>query len=194
MESTTQPNSSHTLSTSQETWRMECEAPTRRSRKSSKDLPDQSVLLENFFYKDGSLFWKKNASTRRSIGSKVGWVGKDGYLGCGLDGKVYRVHRLIYKMHYGYCPEFLDHINGDPGDNRLENLRPATNQQNNANKKQLRNNKVGLKGVCMERGKYKASIKFNNRSMHLGYFDCPLKAHEAYNKKARELFGEYSWK
>lgn len=173
---------------------MECEAELKMSRTISKDLPDQSVLLENFFYKDGSLFWKKNASTRRKIGSKVGWVEKNGYLRCGIDGKMYRVHRLIYKMHYGHCPEFLDHINGDRADNRLENLRPATNQQNSANKPQSKINKVGLKGVCVERGKYKAAIKFNNRSMHLGYFDCPFEAHEAYNKKAKELFGEYAWK
>ncbi len=187
MESITAQSQSPTLSSSQETFRMECEARTK-----SKPLPSKELLMETFFYRDGNLFWKKR-SKKRNIGDMAGWIEKNGYVGCSLNGSAYRLHRLIYQMHHGNCPDIIDHINGDISDNRIENLRPATSQQNNFNRRAAKINKLGTKGVCIERGKFKANIKFNGKSMHLGYFDNLEDASLAYQKKSIELFGEYAW-
>ena len=92
-----------------------------------------------------------------------------------------------------FYPIVLDHIDGNKSNNAIENLRPATNAQNAANRGALKTNKLSLKGVCRERGKYKANIKINGRNCHIGYFNNPEDAYVAYCKKANEVFGEFAW-
>jgi hypothetical protein len=86
----------------------------------------------------------------------------------------------------------IDHVNGDPADNRLENLRLATHQQNLCNKRRGRNNS-GLKGVYLRpNGKFTASVAFNQRSFYLGCFDTAGEAHAAYAFAAARLHGEFA--
>lgn len=91
--------------------------------------------------------------------------------------------------------EYVDHINHDPFDNRIENIRLATNQQNQANRRLGSNNKSGYKGVSWhrQRSKWRSQIVVNTRYTHLGYFDTPEEAYEAYVKAAKEHFGEYAY-
>lgn len=88
----------------------------------------------------------------------------------------------------------VDHINGDKLDNRKENLRLATRQQNECNKQAYKNNTSGAKGVIKDKrsGKYVARIRYNNRSIHIGCYTTLQAAVDAYNRKAEELFGEYA--
>lgn len=88
----------------------------------------------------------------------------------------------------------VDHINGDPLDNRKSNLRPATRSQNNANKGLQSNNTSGYKGVSKFKltGRFQAYIKKQNKRIHLGYFPTPEQAATAYNSAAKELFGEFA--
>lgn len=157
-----------------------------------KTLPTKTELQEIFEYKDGNLYWKKTYAKAKK-GVIVGWIEKNGYRACTLNNVRYRVHRLIFAFHYDVCPDILDHINGDKTDNRIENLRPATIVQNNVNRRANSNNKIGLKGVCFDQGKFKASIKINKRSKHLGYFKTPYEAHFAYICAAKSIYGDFAW-
>lgn len=89
----------------------------------------------------------------------------------------------------------VDHINGDGLDNRKENLRFVTNQQNAFNKKSAhKNNKLGIKGVCWnkERKKFEAQIMLNYKRIHLGRFNVLGDADSAYRKAEEKHFGEFA--
>jgi hypothetical protein len=88
----------------------------------------------------------------------------------------------------------VDHINGNPLDNRKCNLRVVSHQENCFNRKLSKNNSTGYKGVSIFRpnGKYKASIKVNYKQIHLGYFETPEDAALAYNNAATKYFGEFA--
>lgn len=111
--------------------------------------------------------------------------------------KTKKVHRLVAQM---FLPDFneklqVDHINHIRTDNRIENLRMVTNQQNQMNRIKQVNNTSGYKGITFDkkRRKWHAQIKHNQKCIHIGYFNDIEEAREAYNKKARELFGEYAY-
>ena len=110
-----------------------------------------------------------------------------------IDGRYYLLHRLAWLFVYGEIPSlFVDHINGNPSDHRISNLRIATNAQNQANQKLRKDSSTGLKGVRVSAGKYRASIVQNSKKIHLGYFDSAEDAHAAYCKAASELFGQFA--
>jgi hypothetical protein len=94
----------------------------------------------------------------------------------------------------GDCPKEVDHINGDPTDNRWSNLREATPQQNKFNRGTCKSNKSGFKGVSRHKqnGNWVAEITHNYRKYHIGCFDTPEEAHEAYKKAAYILHGEFA--
>jgi HNH endonuclease/AP2 domain len=91
-----------------------------------------------------------------------------------------------------WCRVIIDHRDGDPSNNRWDNLRRATVAQNGANKPRHRNNTSGFKGVCRDRGRWRAAIYKNGRRHPLGNFPTPEAAHAAYVKAARKLFGEFA--
>lgn len=105
--------------------------------------------------------------------------------------KAIDMHALIVP-----CPPGMvrDHRNGDGLDNRRENIRICTQSQNQQNRAHVINNTSGFKGVTWHRqmGKWQAAIKHKNKSYHLGLFDLATDAARAYDRKARELFGEFA--
>jgi HNH endonuclease len=107
-----------------------------------------------------------------------------------------RLHQIVWFLATEYwSEEFIDHIDRDPTNNKITNLRLATNGQNMANAGK-RNNKPhkltsNYKGVSKVNTRWRATIGYQGKTMHLGYFDTPEIAAEAYNNKAKELFGEY---
>jgi HNH endonuclease/AP2 domain len=130
-----------------------------------------------FEYKNGELYWKKLHGRKNTIGKKAGFLYKDGYIGVGFNKKQYKVHRIIYEMHYGYCPKFLDHINGIKSDNRIENLRETTRNQNGYNTKLNINNTTGIKGVRLDKktNKYRVTFRVNKKMINFGsYFDIEV--------------------
>lgn len=111
-----------------------------------------------------------------------------------LNGKrnTIRMHRVIVNADKGVQ---VDHKNGLGLDNRKENLRLATNQQNQQNKKYPnKNNKLNVKGVCWHRRekKFRAQICINSKIVHLGSFNVLGDADSAYRIAEEKYFGEFA--
>lgn len=115
-------------------------------------------------------------------GMEAGSTNQDGYRRIRFEKKFFVVHRVIWLVATGDWPENqIDHINGIRTDNRLINLRPANNSQNQQNKLTKLNGKAGLRGVSLlPNGRYKARIKVDRRYIFLGSYDTAESAHEAY--------------
>lgn len=102
----------------------------------------------------------------------------------------YLMHRLIIGAKKG---EFVDHINGNKLDNRRSNLRLSSKSQNRCNTRTPISNTSGYKGVSWHKRqkKWHAQVKMNGKNHHIGYYDDPEKAHQAYLEKAKGLHGEF---
>lgn len=128
----------------------------------------QQRLHELFVYKDGNLI--RN-------GKIAGSVNKQGYRCICVDYKIYRAHRLVFLYHHGYLPEQIDHVDKNPGNNMIENLRPATNGQNCMNRGMMRNNTSGAKGVFWDKEvcKWRVAVRINRKLKSFGrYVDKEL--------------------
>lgn len=100
------------------------------------------------------------------------------------------LHRAIMHATKG---DLIDHINGNPLDNRRANLRFCTQHQNQANRPRLnKNNTIGFRGVAKNRARWSAKCRVNYKNVHIGTFDTPQAAAEAYNAFARRTFGEFA--
>lgn len=141
----------------------------------------------------GIFTWRVSAGTRAK-GKRAGCENDNLYVLIRVDGVSYKAHRLAWQHYYGTAPSTdLDHINGVRSDNRISNLRPATRGENLRNSPKHRDNKSGFKGVYWSKwaGKWHARIMISYKRIHLGFFDDPREASDAYEAKARELFGEF---
>jgi len=104
-----------------------------------------------------------------------------GYKEIMIDYRMYRSHRLAWLYVTGEWPALqIDHINGDRTDNRFCNLRLATHSENQANMKRKRTNGSGFKGVCRDKGQWRAKITVDRKIFDLGRFGTPEEAHQAY--------------
>lgn len=119
------------------------------------------------------------------------WYYTGGYVSSKIDDKTVYLHRFITNAPKG---THVDHRDRDGLNNTDDNLRISTYSQNQGNSKATKN--TGLpKGVGRIKGSklnpYCAQITYNRKKIHLGSFPTAEAAHEAYCKKAKELFGEY---
>lgn len=127
-----------------------------------------------FTYSDGNLFWNVSKTNSVKIGDKAGHLDNKGYWRVRVDGKLYLVHRLIFLYHHGYLPGVVDHIDNNPCNNKIDNLRECTVSQNMMNSRIRKDNKSGVKGVSLDKrsnrwcvriwvqGKYKAFGCYND--------------------------------
>ena len=156
---------------------------------------DQNLVLKLFRYENGELYWKEKSSpkSRVSIGSKVISKCVDGYHRVCINGKSYKLHRIIFLYHHGYIPEIVDHIDCNKDNNYIENLRPANKKQSQHNKRLQINNKSGIKGVnwCNNKKKWRARCQVNgNRKSK--YFDDKIESHKYITQYRKQLHGEFT--
>ena len=179
--------------------------------KKPNKTPPKTFLDECFVYcpETGNLIWKtrpaRHFKTKGSCatfnakfsGTVAGSPNcKTRHISINLSGRLWKAHRLIWKMHFGEPRQCLDHIDGNPQNNRLCNLRECTQAQNVLNRKKGQGCHSKYKGVTRNlRNKYKvwqAQIAFNGKCRSIGYFEDETEAAKAYDREARALHGEFA--
>ena len=174
-------------------------------------LPDPSILRQLLQYEPdtGKLFWLPRgpemffpkgqrsakgcaANFNSQFAGKEAFTAKsDGYKIGSVLGVMAKAHRVAWAIYYGKRPESgIDHINGDPGDNRILNLRDATQLVNMKNCRFRSTNTSGQTGVYWDKSKAKwmAAISVNSKQKFLGYFSDIADAKQARNA-AEEKYG-----
>lgn len=147
------------------------------------DFPP-SVLEDISYDPETGEFYRAKCHHKSKIGCRADHVDthNDGYSFVTHKGRRYAAHRLAWLFIYGCLPnKLIDHINGIPSDNRIRNLRLATNSENMRNRGRNSGRKLP-KGVSFNTaaGRYQASIGLNNRIHYLGLFDTVDEAFLAY--------------
>lgn len=134
-------------------------------------------LKEHYDYHDGNLIWKLTTCNRVKPGSVVGSVRPDGYRHTVIFKRFYFIHHLAWMFFKGELPkEHIDHIDGDPLNNNIENLRLANQGQNRANSRPFKNKDTPMGVHKTKSGKYMAIY----RNKYRGLFDSISDAHNAY--------------
>jgi HNH endonuclease len=156
----------------------------------------QQEALYHFEYLDGRLIYKNKVprSSKVALGEEVGNRRPDGYIKVNFKRKQYYAHRIIYLMHHGFYPDEVDHIDRNPRNNKIENLRSATRSENAANRGVGKSNKSGFLGVFWntQSAKWNAKIKINGKDKHLGFYDLLEDAASAYETASKRYHGKFS--
>jgi len=147
-------------------------------------MSTKDKLNELFEYQDGNLFWRETKCPRAIKGTLAGSMQRNGYWRVGVDYVYYGLHRAIWIYHNGDIPSgmHIDHLDGNPSNNKIENLRCCTQTQNEWNKK--------VAGVSFEKGKWRARFKCSNKSYHVGLFNTFEAAKSARDAAVIEMRGE----
>lgn len=104
--------------------------------------------------------------------------------------KSFPLPRLLIGL---FDSRLVDHINGNTLDNRKENLRPCTPQQNVWNSRKHIDSRNKYKCVYKKpNGKFYTQIGLNKKIHYIGVYDTEEEAALAYNQKAIEFFGEFA--
>lgn len=178
-------------------------------KKTRLKIPEQDYLLECFDYNPelGDFFWRERPREHFKFNNVymkfikncpnklINTFNSTGYYTVILDGKEYLLHRLIWKLYYGEePPNYIDHINGIRHDNRICNLREATQQQNIRNKNKLISNNIsGYLGITYNKKshRYRVSIACNYSNIYVGVF---IDLNEARTRRVlleKAIFGEF---
>lgn len=152
-----------------------------------------SELINWFEYKDGELFYKIN-NGRRNHSKPAGSFYNNGYKVISYKGKRYLAHRLIYFYHHQKLPKYLDHINTNKLDNRIENLREATKAENAWNVGKTIRNKSGYKGICWRanKGYYEVTCCINGKQFYLGNYKDITDAKDTLQKFRLKKLGSFA--
>lgn len=150
----------------------------------------QQRLQELFDYQNGQFINRKT----NAVCSPAPITKYHRYNRIVIDGKAYAFHRMVFLYHKGYLPKIIDHIDNDRTNNKIENLREATQQQNCLNRIAHKNNRSGYKNVFWHSSmnKWSVQISISRKRRIFGYFDdvelAGLVAEEARDK----FHGEYA--
>lgn len=142
----------------------------------------------------GFIYWVakgKGMIKKKTAGTKL----HSGYLGICIGPKRWQAHRIAWALHHGAWPkDQIDHINGIKTDNRICNLREATNSQNGKNLGLSKANKSGIKGVSFETytQRWKATIRVDGKSISIGRFDSIEDACNARKLAEQHYFKEWN--
>ncbi len=118
-----------------------------------------------------------------------------GYAAARINQRLVLMHRVIAALEWGPSVREVDHRDRNRLNNRVANLRYASNSGNHMNKGPRCDNTSGYKGVFWHKGarKWMAQVKYEGTTHYLGLFRSKHDAAKAYNAKAIELAGEFAW-
>ena len=157
----------------------------------------KNILGCDFKYENDKMY-RLNKHTNKWICCNDNKPNSNGYINININNnnkKFYYLHRLIYKYHNEDFDltdtsknNFIDHININPLDNRIENLRVVNQSQNNKKRNKQKNCSSKYIGVCWFKrdSKWKAAIAIDGKKKNLGLFDTEEEAHLAYKKAYNE--------
>ena len=146
--------------------------------------PSQERLNQLFRYDNGRLFWKVKLSNAVDITKEAGTLKVDGYRRIAVNQVTLYTHRFIYIMFLGDIPDgqIIDHIDENPFNNKIENLRSLTRVQNIM--------RVSKGYSWYKRyGKWRASIGYMRKCIFLGYYETKEEAREKYLEARMLLYG-----
>ena len=151
-------------------------------------IPEEVKELFDYDSETGVITWKKHPKLK---GKVAGTVRKDRggvVLQFKIKGKKKAIQaaRVIWYLHTGEDPGDLciDHINGDRNDNRFQNLRLATHQQNAWNRR-------GCRGYWFNHGRYQVDIRIGGKSVCSGRFKTKEEAADFYQQNIALLRNEF---
>ena len=137
------------------------------------NLPSQDRLRDLFSYDpETGLFVRLRLAGGQTAGTIAGSKKSKGYIGIAVDGRLYYAHRLAWVYVYGDTEVGeIDHINHQPADNRIANLREVTRKQNQENYSLRVDNTSGVTGVDFRNGRWRARISQQGKMLNLGSFE-----------------------
>lgn len=140
----------------------------------------------------GFFYWRERRGSA-AAGSVAGVIAADGARVVRVDGVLYRAHRLAcLHVNGGWPKNEIDHINGDPSDNRIENLRDCERRENARNVRCHADTASGMKGAYRDRKSWSSRICVDGVSRHLGTFKTAGEAAAAYDAAALRLHGKFA--
>lgn len=164
--------------------------------KLAQPLPTQEQLARVFRYDfaTGDLFWTDDVSVSARVRGKAALnsIASNGYRFGSYQGQYLARHRVIWKLVNGNEPAEIDHIDGDPANNKFSNLRSVTHEENCRNRKRYSTNTSGVAGVSWNARaqRWYAYIYIDTRMKNLGMFATKEEAIAA--RQAAELLLGYN--
>lgn len=164
--------------------------------------PERARRLFLYDHETGKLFWRErprsdfldarhwNGFNTKSAGREVGTPMKSGHLRVRFGEAGFLVHRIIWLIEYGEWPEQIDHIDGNPANNRLSNLREVNQLLNCKNAARRSDNQSGTTGIsrASHSGRWVATISNDGQRVHLGQYKT-LDEAVAARKAAEKVLG-----
>lgn len=149
-----------------------------------------SEVRSLFGYDAGNLYWLERPALGKAWNTKhAGWIAGTtdprGYVSILINRRAYKAHRLVWAFFHNEWPKLVDHIDGNPSNNRISNLRSVTHAENLRN---VRAKADKPQGVRPKNNKWEARIRANGKEQYLGVFDTESAAIQA-RKAAALSFG-----
>lgn len=156
-----------------------------------RPTPEQLRMLFEYDPVTGALLWREGAP-RGLAGKQAGSIDSKGRRRVEHHGRSYAAHQIAFAIHHGrWANGQVDHINRNKTDNRICNLREATNVENCCNRAR-RPGATGVRGVTLHKGRYIARVMIDGRSVSLGSFDSVHEASSAYAAGVIKYHGAFA--
>jgi len=170
----------------------------KRKKRKYKPLPPLEELKEYLDYNPdtGILTWIKQPINTVEVGQEAGSKNSKGYIEIKFKGERYLAHRIAYYMYHGVDPleNLVDHEYGGESNNKINNLRLASNSQNQMNHINLRSdNTSGVTGVswAKDKKKWHSTICRDGVHINLGHFTNKEDAIQARKEGEKKYFGRF---
>jgi len=146
-------------------------------------------MIENYVeYKDGDLYWRTR-SGNSVPGSRAGRTTNTGHRQVSIQGKLYPVSHVVWYLNKGFWPtQMLDHVDRNPNNNSLENLRECNHKLNGANRTKGNCGYKGLQFYPEKKNPWRVTVG----NKYVGYFKTEAEAKAAYLDEAKALYGDFA--